>query len=136
MDTSFAAVYGAVLYAQEEGLGDNILAVNIGNAHTLAAAVMNRKIFGLFEHHTRLLDGSKIEVLLRRLTDGTLSNQEIFKDDGHGAIVREAIEPDVIVVTGPKRYMIEQTKLKFTYIYPCGDVITPSNYALVRIIGG
>ena len=136
MDTSFAAVYGAVLYAQEEALGDKILVVNIGNAHTLAAAVMNRKIFGLFEHHTRMLDGSKIELLLKRLTDGTLTNREVFKDNGHGAIVKEAMEPDVIVITGPKRSLVEQTKLEFTYIYPCGDVITPSNYALVRILGG
>lgn len=136
MDTSFAAVYGAVLYAQEEALGDKILAVNIGNAHTLAAAVVNRKIYGLFEHHTRMLNGSKIEFLLKRLTDGTLTNQEIFKDNGHGAIIRKAMEPDVIVITGPKRSLIEQTKLEFNYIYPCGDVITPSNYALVRILGG
>ena len=136
MDTSFAAVCGAYLYAQDIGLGDEILALNFGNAHTLAATIANGKICGLFEHHTRMLNCSKLELLLKRLTDGTLTNEEIFKDNGHGALVREAMEPDAIVVTGPKRSLIEETKLRFTYVYPCGDVITPSNYALIRILEG
>lgn len=135
MDTSFAAVCGAYLYAQEIALGDKILALNIGNAHTLAAAIANRKIYGLFEHHTRMLDKYKIEFFLKLLIDARLSNQEIFEDNGHGALIREAMEPDAIVVTGPKRSLIERTKLKFSYIHPCGDVITPSNYALIKVLG-
>ena len=135
MDTSFAAVCGAYLYAREIALGDKILAVNIGNAHTLAATIANHKIYGLFEHHTRMLNKYKIESFLKLLIDARLTNEEIFKDNGHGALVKEAMEPDAIIVTGPKRSLIEETKLKFTYIYPCGDVITPSNYALAKILG-
>lgn len=134
MDTSFAAVYGAYLYARDTRLGDKILALNIGNAHTLAATIAHNKICGLFEHHTRMLNRSKIELLLKKLIDGTLTNEEVFEDDGHGALVREPMGPDVIVVTGPKRTLIEETKLKFTYIYPCGDVLTPSNYALIKML--
>ena len=49
MDSSFAAILGAYLHAQEIALGDRILALNIGNAHTLAATVVHGKIFGLFD---------------------------------------------------------------------------------------
>lgn len=135
MDTSFAAVCGAYLYAQEIGLGDEILALNFGNAHTLAATITNRKICGFFEHHTRMLNKHKIENFLNQLMDNRLSNEEIYEDNGHGALVKEALEPEAIIVTGPKRSLIEETKLKFKYIYPCGDVITPSNYALIKILG-
>ncbi len=56
MDTSFSAILGCV-----EEAADPSLIVNVGNGHTIAALVIERKIEGLYEHHTHELTPKKLE---------------------------------------------------------------------------
>lgn len=115
MDTAPAAVLGATLdpvVAQRP----RVLIANVGNFHTLAFRLdADRRIEGVFEHHTGLLDLPKLEGLLRALAEGSLSHTDVFDDHGHGALVY-GDEPlplgaggfDV-VVTGPRRNMLRMT---------------------------
>ena len=78
MDTSPDAILGCLMDPTVEN-DDPILAVNVGNGHSMAAIVSGDEITGVLEHHTRLLDPEKMEALLRDFADGKLSNEEIFQ---------------------------------------------------------
>lgn len=108
MDTGAAAVLGAlqdpvVRKAQDRG----VTIVNAGNGHTLAFTIEGDEICGVFEHHTRvLLNEGTCQTYLTKLQDGTLTNEEVFDDHGHGAAVHRACTPSLIAVTGPNRSKI------------------------------
>ncbi len=55
-DTGLAALYGAL----PAGRDDAVL-VNIGNGHTVCAVARGGRLAGVFEHHTRLLDGPGLD---------------------------------------------------------------------------
>ena len=115
MDTAPAAVLGATLdpkvASREEG--DHC---QRGNFHTLAFRLGPGGIEGLFEHHTGFLDLDKLEGLLMRLADGTLRSEDVFDDQGHGALVYESSplvygEGDYdVVITGPRRSIFQMAK--------------------------
>ncbi len=86
MDTAPAAVLGAQFDPRVASLKSRIIC-NIGNFHTLAFRLGEAGIEGLFEHHTGEIDLPKLLRLLRALADGTLRNEDVFQDMGHGALV-------------------------------------------------
>ena len=109
-DTGPAAVLGAlederVAAAAERGA----CVVNVGNQHTLALLVRGEELFGVVEHHTEAMDTAKLERLVSRLIAGTVTHEEVFDDDGHGALVLDAyrkLDPfTFIAVIGPNRAM-------------------------------
>lgn len=108
MDTSSAALRGAVLddYAREK-LPEGLLVINAGNEHTVAFLVKERRVWGVYEHHTSLLTQSDLKSQMERFSAGTLTNREIFDQWGHGVGYQPGykdIEPiSNIVVTGPRR---------------------------------
>ena len=85
MDTGAAALAGALEDPVVRG-HEECLVANIGNFHTLAFHLRDGQILALFEHHTGLLDRAKLEGYLRELSAGTLTNERIFDDSGHGAL--------------------------------------------------
>jgi len=108
MDTCAAGVRGALLDPQARGhLESGLTVVNVGNAHTFAALVRGDRLLGIYEHHTGLLNPEKLFVHLARFQHGTLTNTEVFDDQGHGC----AYAPDFTaggefaftLVTGPRR---------------------------------
>ena len=106
MDTGPAAILGATL---DPRYREPALVVNIGNGHTIAAVVQDGRMVSLFEHHTSLLDVGRIGVLAKALCEGTLSNEAVFADGGHGAHVEEAVGIDrlqSVLVTGPRRHKL------------------------------
>ena len=110
MDTAPAAVLGAEFDNMVSARPHKIIC-NVGNFHTLAFRLGEKGIEGVFEHHTGEIDLPKLEMLLRKLADGSLRHQDVFDDMGHGALMySEEIfefgkdEFDV-VVTGPRRSM-------------------------------
>jgi uncharacterized protein (DUF1786 family) len=111
MDTAPAAVLGATLDPVVAGR-DRVLVANVGNFHTLAFRLSSSGIEGLFEHHTGLVDQNKIENLLNRLADGSLQNEDVFGDHGHGALVYDSTALTLgegnfdVVITGPRRSMM------------------------------
>ncbi|HTX44130.1 MAG TPA: DUF1786 domain-containing protein, partial [Methanocella sp.] len=105
MDTKMAGLAGG-LYGEPLPA----VAVDVGNGHTTAASVAgDGTIVGVFEAHTSDLTPPKLALYVKKLAGGTLTNEEIFDAGGHGAYVKEAVTPKVIVATGPRRDMALET---------------------------
>jgi uncharacterized protein (DUF1786 family) len=135
MDTSPVAILGCLKDPSVEKV-DTILAVNVGNGHTMAAIISSGEIIAIMEHHTRLLNPQKIERLLINFADGKLSDEEVFKDNGHGLFF--LTEPssfskiEKVVVTGPNRGILAKTNLSVHFATPAGDVMMTGPIGLVE----
>ncbi len=134
MDTAAAAIWGALCDPQvaarrEEGL----VVLNVGNQHVLGALVQGERIWGLFEHHTALVDPVKLQHLVGSLLAGTLTNNEVLADNGHGAALHPAYRPwqaaTLVAVTGPRRAMTEG--LGYTLAAPYGNMMLSGCFGLV-----
>lgn len=148
MDTAPAAILGASFDPQVAARRRKML-VNLGNFHTLAFRLGPEGIEGVFEHHTGEIDRPKLEGYLRALADGSLTNQTIFDDQGHGALVssQEPLNFDQpgwdIAVTGPRRSLFATTndgpqttvrRLSSIVPYfatPFGDMMLSGNFGLL-----
>jgi uncharacterized protein (DUF1786 family) len=139
MDTAAAAIWGALCDPQVAARRDEgFVALNIGNQHILGALVRGDRIYGLFEHHTVLVDRAKLGVLVRRLQEGSLTNDEVLSANGHGA----AIHPDYrrwrpslfVAVTGPQRALAEG--LGYCLAAPFGNMMLSGAFGLVAALGG
>lgn len=131
MDTGPAAIRGALL---DRKVADPSIVLNIGNGHTLGAVVSEEKILGLFEHHTFKVDCAKLEDYIRRLADGTLTFSEVYQDGGHGCYIREALgfeNVETILVTGPNRDILRNSKLELVFAAPFGDMMLTGCFGLV-----
>jgi uncharacterized protein (DUF1786 family) len=139
MDTAPAAVAGALLDPMVNGRFPLIVA-NIGNLHTLAFRMGADGIEGTFEHHTGLLHEEKLTQLLRELAAGTLRNEDVFRDQGHGALITSSTpftfpkEGYGVVVTGPRRTMIQQSPLRPYFATPFGDMMMGGCFGLLTAV--
>jgi len=135
MDTSPDAILGC-LKDQSVKNADPVLAVNVGNGHTMAAIISEGNIVGVMEHHTRLLSPQKIERLLIDFADGKLCDEEVFKDNGHGLFFLG--EPPGfhsikrVAATGPNRSILAKTNLSVHFAVPAGDVMMTGPIGLVE----
>jgi uncharacterized protein (DUF1786 family) len=135
MDTAPAAVLGT--------LDDDVVArsprrmvANLGNFHTIAVLLDGRHIRGLFEHHTGELTAPKLEVYLDSLAAGTLSNEEVFDDMGHGALTVGDISqpPELLALTGPRRGLLDRSRLHPHLAVPHGDMMLAGCFGLLRAL--
>ncbi|HEY9288839.1 MAG TPA: DUF1786 domain-containing protein [Candidatus Dormibacteraeota bacterium] len=134
MDTGPAAILGSL---DDPALGnaDAALIVNLGNFHTIAALLDGRRIAGLFEHHTGELSRKKLERYLEELAAGTVSNDEVFADMGHGALIDGTpAQPQVIGVTGPRRGLLAESGLRPVFAVPHGDMMLTGCFGLLRAL--
>jgi uncharacterized protein (DUF1786 family) len=135
MDTSPSAVYGCLEDPRVKS-SNTVLAVNVGNGHTMAAVVRHEKMLGFFEHHTGRLSCKKLEFLLKKLVNGELTHEEVFDDGGHGAVLLEQMpglpEIDIIAVTGPMRSLLDESSLKFIQASPGGDVMMTGTIGILK----
>ncbi len=135
MDTSPAAILGCLSDPEIKGYSD-IIAVNVGNCHTMAALISNRRIIGLMEHHTHLMDKDNIEALLIDFADGKLSNEEVFNNGGHGLVFLEDppgfFKIEKVAVTGPNRDLLAGSTLPVHFAAPAGDVMMTGTMGLVE----
>ena len=137
MDTSISALAGCL---QDSRMVDRdpSLVVNVGNGHTVAAVVSGDRILSFFEHHTGRLNRQKLEYYLESLCEGEIENEEVYNDGGHGAAVIEnppgihGIE--IISVTGPRRKLLEGSKLEYIQASPGGDVMMTGTLGLLKAI--
>jgi len=132
MDTGPAAICGALV----DDTTYPVVIVNIGNGHTLAAVVTDQKILALFEHHTRMMDISKLDDYIRRLCDGELSFNEVFDDGGHGCHIQQAVgfgNIKSVIVTGPNRQIMEKSDLDVEFAAPHGDMMLTGCFGLVEM---
>ena len=128
MDTAFSAILGC----QEEARGPSLI-VNVGNGHTVAALLFEKRIEGLYEHHTHELTSEKMERDLRLFVRGELDGKKVFKENGHGAVTLKPL-PEVfsVIVTGPNRDLFRKTSFKFVYAAPGGNMMMTGPIGLVR----
>jgi uncharacterized protein (DUF1786 family) len=128
MDTAFSAVLGCL----EETSGPSLI-VNVGNGHTIAALLIEKRIEGLYEHHTHELTPEKMEHDLRLFVRGELEGKKVFKENGHGAVTLKPL-PGVfpVIVTGPNRDLFRKTSFKFIYATPGGNTMMTGPMGLVR----
>jgi len=128
MDTSFSAILGCL----DEVTGPSLI-VNVGNGHTIASLLIERKIEGLYEHHTHELTPKKLENDLRLFLRGELSSKKVFEENGHGALTLKPYTGEVpIIVTGPNRDLFKGTSFKFIYAAPGGNTMMTGPMGLVR----
>jgi uncharacterized protein (DUF1786 family) len=134
MDTGSAAVLGTLDDPRVRGEREVVL-VNVGNFHTLAFHLIEGQIVGLFEHHTGLLDQAKLESLLLKLVEGTLTNAEVFDDSGHGALLLNRKQGEAfpfLAVTGPRREMLRGSALHPYEAVPHGAMMLAGCFGLLR----
>jgi uncharacterized protein (DUF1786 family) len=140
MDTGSAAVLGALEDPLVRGQQDSLLC-NIGNFHTLAFHLVRGHIAGIFEHHTGEIDRPKLERMLVKLADGTLTNEEVFNTNGHGALIlhnadradNDEVFP-FLAVTGPRREMLRGSSLDPYEATPHGDMMLAGCFGLLRAL--
>jgi uncharacterized protein (DUF1786 family) len=128
MDTCFSAILGCL----EETSGPSLI-VNVGNGHTIAALIIEKRIEGLYEHHTHELTPEKMEHDLRLFVRGELDGNKVFMENGHGAVTLKSL-PGVfsVIVTGPNRDLFKKTSFKFIYAAPGGNTMMTGTMGLVR----
>lgn len=135
MDTKFASIAG-MCYDEYASKLNSYIAIDIGNGHTTAASIENGKIQGIFEHHTsNLVDGKPLERYIKRLASGEITNKEVYDDNGHGAHVLNPIAKiESVIVSGPRRELIEKTNLNWHHACPGGDVMMTGTIGLIKSI--
>lgn len=136
MDTAPAAVLGATFDPIVASRNRKII-VNVGNFHSLAFRLGPTGIEAVFEHHTGLLDTKKFDNYLLSLANGSLKNEDVFNNQGHGALVyyEDSLplnNPDFnIIVTGPRRAMLSNSTLKPYFAVPFGDMMITGCFGLL-----
>ncbi len=112
-------------------LDKGILAVNIGNSHTLVAAIQGERVYGIFEHHTSMLALDALARLIQRFQSNALTNAEVFEQGGHGATLHPDMKPgwDFVAVTGPRRSLAKP--LNWYEAAPYGDMMLTGCFGLL-----
>ena len=136
MDTGAAAIRGALL---DPVVGsrqdDGVLVVNVGNQHTLAALLKGERIWGIFEHHSGLMNRDKLDDYLQRFVQGKVTNEEVYNDGGHGcAILPDAPAPETfgfIAITGPQRHKAGDLGY---FAVPYGDMMLSGSFGLIAAV--
>jgi uncharacterized protein (DUF1786 family) len=136
MDSGIAAILGA---SMDSRLRDKrrFIVLDIATSHTVCAAIEDEEIAGLVEYHTRDLNLEKLESLLVDLAEGKLLHRQVLAEGGHGAYTRRALgfkAVELIVATGPKRRLVENSKLPITFGAPLGDNMMTGTTGLLEAI--
>ncbi len=140
MDTGAAALAGALEDLTVRRLDESLVA-NLGNFHTLAFHLRRGRIISLFEHHTGELDRPRLEGYLRDLAAGTLTNERVFAESGHGALTldetvraRTNVATPFLAVTGPRRELLRGSALTPYEPAPHGAMMLAGCYGLLRAV--
>jgi uncharacterized protein (DUF1786 family) len=133
MDTAPAAVLGAFEDPRVNAAPGPLVA-NVGNFHSLAFHFVERQVVGLFEHHTGELTPARLAAYVEQLGEGSITNEAVFADKGHGALVfdRAAPRPDLLAVTGPRRGVLVDSGAQPHLAVPHGDMMLTGNFGLLR----
>jgi uncharacterized protein (DUF1786 family) len=134
MDTGSAAIWGALcddaVAAHQEG---GLIVLNVGNQHTIGFLLRGERVWGLFEHHTVLMNPDKLAAHIDSLREGTLTNDEVYGDNGHGAYIHPDYPGDgsfrFVAVTGPNRGIAADKG--YYMAVPHGDMMMTGAFGLV-----
>ncbi|MFO7952492.1 MAG: DUF1786 domain-containing protein [Bacillota bacterium] len=136
MDTGSAAIMGTLEDPKVKEAVDQkgAMLVNVGNQHTIAFLVAGSKVYGVFEHHTGILTSGSLLDYLTRFREGSLTNEEVFVDHGHGCVILPAAKDfsfDFTAVTGPRRSLAKDIGYMAV---PHGDMMISGPAGLVRSV--
>ncbi|HLZ26085.1 MAG TPA: DUF1786 family protein [Chloroflexota bacterium] len=133
MDTAPAAIIGA-LEDPHVAAARSPLVANVGNFHCLAFHLVDGEVVGLFEHHTGELTPARLASFVEQLGHGSIRNEAVFADKGHGALVFDpaAPLPDLLAVTGPRRTLLVDGGGRPYLAVPHGDMMLTGNFGLLR----
>ena len=140
MDTAPAAILGASFDTKVKSRNEWVGA-NIGNFHTLAFRFRDGVIEGLFEHHTGALTADRLEGYLLALASGLLTFDDIFEDEGHGALIYSTepchFTPEQfnLFITGPRRSLLRESALRPYFAVPFGDMMISGCFGLLAAAG-
>ena len=139
MDTGAAAILGALCDPKAaDKAQEGMVVLNLGNQHAVASLVLDSKIVGIYEHHTGCLTSAKLHDHLTRFRQGTLSDQEVFDDQGHGCVslpeAKKMSSFSTVVVTGPQRQLAKS--LGYYFAVPYGDMMLSGCFGLIRAATG
>jgi uncharacterized protein (DUF1786 family) len=136
MDSGMAAILGGSL-DPHACLKERILVLDIATSHTLGAALERGEIAGFFEYHTRDITLERMESLIVQLAEGDLVHERILEEGGHGAYVRKAFgwnRTEALVATGPKRRLVDKSRLPVQPGAPLGDHMMTGTAGLLEAI--
>jgi uncharacterized protein (DUF1786 family) len=142
MDTGPAAIFGALYDAVvAKRAYEPQIVVNVGNGHTLAAMLHEKRVVGMFEHHTGMLSTDKLDHLLALFMDGNLTQEWVFEDGGHGCYINQAGFSEInhafkergfhVTVIGPLREIMKDSKLNPYFAVPGGDMMLAGCFGLI-----
>jgi len=95
---------------------------------------------GIFERHTGEIDLPKLESLLIDIADGSLKNEDVFDDMGHGSLVYPSDPLQLgsgefdVVVRGPRRALLQTQgtpRLRPYFAVPFGDMMMTGCFGLL-----
>lgn len=136
MDSGMAAMLGGsmdVLAKHKQ----HLLILDVATSHTVGAAMKGGEIAGFFEYHTSDITLARLEQLILDLCEGKLEHRRILREGGHGAFVRRSFGFDaveVIIATGPRRRLVEASKLPMVYGAPFGDNMMTGTVGLLEAV--
>jgi len=136
MDSGMAAMLGGsmdVLAKQKQ----HLLILDVATSHTVGAAMRGDKITGFFEYHTSDITLGRLEQLMVDLCEGKLEHSRVLSEGGHGAFGRKSFGFDaveVIIATGPRRRLVETSKLPMEYGAPYGDNMMTGTVGLLEAV--
>jgi uncharacterized protein (DUF1786 family) len=136
MDSGMAAILGASMDVRARPQ-DRIMVLDVATSHTVGAALEGGEVAGFFEYHTRDITLERLEMLVVELGEGHLDHQRILAEGGHGAYMRKALGFDsigVIVATGPKRGLLEGSRLPMVMGSPLGDNMMTGTVGVLEAI--
>jgi uncharacterized protein (DUF1786 family) len=133
MDTCTAGMRGALLDPEARKHREaGLTVVNLGNAHTFAALIRGDRVWGIYEHHTGMLNPDKLARHLGRFQAGALKHLEVFDDGGHGCSIHPAYRQEqpftFTVITGPRRSLARDWPGVFAA--PLGDMMLTGCFGL------
>jgi uncharacterized protein (DUF1786 family) len=136
MDSGMAAVLGASL--DPEALScRRLLVLDVATSHTVGAALEEGELCGFFEYHTADVTPERLDGLLEELAAGVLSHRAILAEGGHGAYVRRSFgmaAVERIVATGPKRRLLEGSRLEIHPGAPWGDNMMTGTVGMLEAV--
>lgn len=136
MDSGMAAILGASMDVRAWHKEKKLL-LDIATSHSVGAAMEGDEIAGFFEYHTSDVTRQRLETLLGDLSAGTLVHDRILKEGGHGAYTRKSLgvaAAEIIIATGPKRKLLENSRLPITFGAPLGDNMMTGTVGLLEAI--
>lgn len=136
MDSGMAAILGASMDYRAAMLR-NILVLDLATSHTVGAVLTQGELAGFFEYHTKDITIERLDSLIVELADGKLTHERVLEEGGHGAYVRRAVgfkSIEMIVATGPKRRLVEQSRHPITFGAPLGDNMMTGTVGMLEAI--